>query len=1186
MSRTGETARTSESHLIEWHRHDNRSLLDGTFEPEDYAKLAAEMGHPALAQTNHATLSGTLHHIEACRKYGILPICGCEVYFRRDRTIRDKSNLPNYHLCLWAKNLRGWHNLMRLTSVAFKENTQGKGLDQGGFYDKPCVDLSLLRHYREGLICSTACISSYFAHLVCSGDSVAAKSHLHELLSIFGSDLVMEIQPHDFDDQRLYNLAVVQIGYENGVPILTTSDAHYLRKKHAKTQQVAKMIGVNKSFKDLQTMIDEGKPVTFIERVDTLYMRDAKDMRESFQAYHPEIPLSVVDRAIDFTDELLERTVPFLLDKSEKFPNVERFLGNAEQVIKRWIKDGFERIERQWREDDGLTEEEIANRLKLYWERHDYEWAILKKKNVLGYFAIVGDVCRWAKSDLPMPTVDAFGRVSFDPDKKKKPIRMGLARGSAAGCLISYLIGITGIDPIPYGFLFERFLNPDRKGMPDIDLDFDSDRRDEVKEYVITIYGRDYVADIITHQTFKPKEVIQSVGRVMDIDWLEISAVTDTINIKADDDETTLLQLVEINEKLKAFSERHPEAWKIMLDLEGSPKNAGKHAAGIIVTPFPIYERMPLERDKEGGYVTAWSDTADFPVVSDYGFLKMDFLGIKGLTKHEYACNLIEERHGETVDLNALPALRDPYGVDPEVMEAFSKGMTIGVFQFGKSGITSLIKKIKPTSIFDLSAANALYRPGPMHGGTTWEFPERKQLSADEITYWHPIVRSILEETYGLIVYQEQVMLIAQALGGLTGGDADMLRKAMGKLYRLPGGEAKRFMAKWYEPFKKFAMEHRDLAEQVVDEIWQMMVSFGSYGFNKSHSGSYACQAYQDMWLKVKYPLEFYASILTYPSGSKPEDKRAFINQVVREARLGGIEIAPPSINESGMGYTIVNDKLQLGFAAINGIGEKVAQQVVRKQPYTDFDDFTAKWPSLSPKQLIESGAMDSILDRAYMLSKVYKRDEPSYIAKFDCGASRTLHKRPVENIKCTKKGHENADCSLEEVEEIRPEWCVWEAIKHNKGLKKPKELPEERREPPLKYLKALEDEMLSVKLNAVTLTPEQAQLVRDNIWTMDEIENEVEDDEEITIGGEVIKVDRKSTKNGDPFANVTIAFELEEWSVKFWSNQLNRFHHLLVPGKYILVKGKKNTWNDRVQIVAGLVIDAHDFADQMAHAA
>lgn len=1178
--------------MIHWHRHDAYSLLDGTFEPMAYAELAAELGQPALAQTNHATMSGALHHITACwnkdangkpvRKGDpVIPIPGVEVYFRPNRRLRGQEHRKSWHLCLWAKNLRGWHNLLRLTSLAYKSNEVGTGDDQGGFYDDPCVDFDVLERFSEGVMASTGCISSYLSWLIENGDHVAAMSYLDRMHRIYGDDFVYEIQPHDFDGQRAYNLEVYRLAQQRGGALLGTSDAHYLKREHAKTQQVAKMMSVNKSFTDLEEMRAQGKPVGFIERTDTLYMMTDKQMADHFAEAHPDLPAHVVDGAIKFTDEYAKRIVPFRLDKSDKLPQVNKVLGApAKQIVREWCEEGLDKIFERYPDSHwGKWPKQ------MYRDRFEYEWGILERKGVLGYFAMVGDIVRWAKSPAPLPPTPE------DPEPSEKtPIRVGLGRGSAAGCLISYLIGIVGIDPIGHDLMFERFLNPDRKGLPDIDLDFESVvGRALVKEYTIRKYGRDYVADIITHSTLQPKAVLQSVSKVFDIDYLETKTVTDTINIKADDEETTLLQLAQINPALEAYSKKYPEVWQICNDLEGLPENASKHAAGVIIAPFKIADRMPLERDKKGGMVTGWSDTASFPAVSDHGFLKIDYLGIAGLTKHEYACQLIKERHGVEVKLDELDALRDPEAVDPKVMETIASGKTIGIFQLASRGMTNLIRQIKPTNINDISAANALYRPGPMHGGSTWKFAKLKH-GEEEVVYVIPAVEQVLGVTYGLVVFQEQVMRIGQLIGGLSGGEADMLRKAMGKLYRLPGSEAKRFMARWYEPFMEYGIK-QGFDREALEEMWKLMVAFGSYGFNKSHSQSYGLQAYQDAWLKTYYPLEFYAALLTYPSGTKPEDKREFIDKVIREARYEGIELSPPDINHSRIGYTIIDDKLTLGLTTINGVGDKVALQIFsqrdRKGEFNTFENFVQRMPSVSVRPFVEAGAFDLLEDRAYLLSQVHKSDKPDYVVHFSCGTKRRLKKPPPEGIRCTKKGHENADCEYEKTEEERPTWFVWEAVKHNFDLKNPKPIPEDRYEPSQEYIEKLMEDAIAVPINAKIMPPEQAKLVSENIYTQDEIEDaDLDDGIDVIIGGEVKSVKYGTTKKGDPFANVTIVFEMNEWSVKCWSQTLTKYGHLLTPGSHVMVRGSKNTWNNNVQVIAKMIGSVQDFVESYEMAA
>ena len=1065
--------------------HSEFSRLDGLGTAVQYAQRAADLGQFALAQTDHGTLSGALHHIQACTGKDskgkklhepLLPISGVEAYFRPNRiTARDKKQRNAWHLCLYAKNLRGWHNLLRIVSVAYADPADG-----GGFYQYPCVDPNLLRQYSEGIACSSACVSSWLNELIKGGDSVAVRDYIFQMQSIFGADFWLEIMPHDFDDQRTLNIETVRLAQEFSVPLLATNDAHFPYAEWAETHRLAKMMSANKSFADLK---DEKKndKVDYLREVNpTLYLSSESEMYEWFGRNHPDLRYSVVDESIRNTGLFAQGMSPFLLGKTNKLPKVTESPAESERIIKKWIEEGFDRIVAQWYAD-GLEDEDIEGKEEVYRKRVETEFKVLKDKGVLDYFVMVGEVCRWAK---------------------EQGIRVGLGRGSAAGCLVSYLVSITAIDPISYGLLFERFLNPERKGLPDIDLDFQSDRRHEVKEFIQTRYGEDHVADIITHSRFQPKSVLQDLCRVYNVPYMEAHAVTDTIDIRADDEETTLEELLPTNEKLQEFKSKHPEIWTHAIRFEGGVKNAGKHAAGIIITPEPVAKFMALERGKKGDLVTSWSDSADFPVVSDYGFVKLDALGIKGLQKHGYACDLIFERTGQRIDLNDLPALRDPFAVDLDVMEGFCNGYTIGIFQFGGRGITGLIRDIQPDHILDLAAANALYRPGPMHGGVTWDYAKRKH--GGEFELWHTDIDPIIEETYGLIAYQEQVMQISQILGQFSAAEADDLRKAMGKLYRIKGGtEARDFMSRYEEKWF-FGCSLRGVSKKMADEIWHKILQFGSYGFNRSHSASYALQAYQDMWLKIKYPMEFYASLLTLEDD---EEKRKI---AIREARSRNIKILPPDVNKSSAGWSVDEDgnALRFGLEAIKGVGYVGAQKIVEERKtqgdFSSYEEFVERVPSRS----VNAAAICAL----------------------------------------TEAG------SLDEFG-LRDEWSQVDVA-------------------------VAEKSRLGMVLSVPDSTSEHADLIRENIYTQEEVA-QASDGTTVIIGGEIAKVEIKKTKKGDPFANVNIVFEMNEWRVKFWQRELARYKHLLVEGKAIMVSGKKDEWNGWISVVANEVTDVETFAGE-----
>jgi DNA polymerase-3 subunit alpha len=1089
--------------FVHLHRHSEYSRLDGIGTAKQYADRAAQLGQGALALTDHGTMSGALHHIKACRDVHILPIVGVEAYYRPNRKLAKRfKDRRAWHLCLYARNLKGWHSLLRLVSEAFAEVEDG-----GGFYQYPCVDDELLERHRDGLVASSACFSSWLAHLVKGGDSVAVKDYVSRMLNLFGDDFWVELMPHDFDDQRTLNVELVSIAQERSIPLLATNDAHFPIRELAETQRIAKIMGENSSLKQVAKDIECGKAGYLAELTPTLYLAHEEEMRLWFEKHHPRISLGVVDEAIANTTVFVQRTSPFLLDRSNKLPKVSESPQESATTLQTWISEGLKRLREEY-----PPEHWEKWSYDLYVERANSEWEMLLAKGVIDYFVMVGDVCRWAKS---------------------QGIRVGLGRGSAAGCLISYLIGITAIDPISYGLLFERFLNPTRKGLPDIDLDFDSERRAEVKAYLAKRYGQDHVADIITHSTFQPRKVIQDLCRVFDVPWMDAKEVTDTIDIRQDSEATKLEELIPINDTLTAFRDAYPELWKHALALEGLVANAGKHAAGIIITPGPVNEYMALERGKKGDLVTSWSDAADFPAVSDHGFVKLDCLGITGLSKHEYACQLILERTGEWIDLNKLDALRDPEAVEAVVMERFCDGYTTGIFQFGSRGITNLLREIHPSYALDLTAANALYRPGAMKGGVTWDYAKRKHGHQD-FEYWHPLVEPVLSETHGLIAYQEQVMEVAKQLGGFSGGEADDMRKAMGKLYRIRGGTVaqdfmRRYEAKWFA-----GTDARDIPRPLAQEIWDKLLGFGQYGFNKSHSACYALQAYQDMYLKANYPAEFYAAFLTY------EDDDEKCKSALREAKLLGIEIVMPDINASDAGYTVDDEgRLVLGLMAIKGVGGQAAEKILKLRPFHSIEEVMAV--AIPHKPLIESGACDELAERAYMLSTVPK-----------VGSKRAVS------------------------------WTVWEHLKHNTKIKKQREIPEVTGEPAPLALMQGQAALLNLPVSTLSMTDEQQEFILHNSYSSEEIELAA-NGEEVTVGGEITKLVRKQTKRKTPFANVTIVFGTNSYNLKLWEHELLMFEDLIQVGKIISVAGKKDEWKGYVQIVVTDLIGIETLMEELA---
>lgn len=910
--------------LVHLHRHSEYSLLDGTGSANQYAERAAELGQNALALTDHGSLAGALHHYNACHKVGIKPIMGCEVYFKPDRLTKDETNKEYYHLVLLAKNIEGWHNLIRITSEAYAS----------GFYYKPCVDWDLLKRYHDGLICQTACISSYPNKSLIKGFDKEFIRSIKKLKGLFKDDLFIELMPHDYDDQRFLNHELVQTSDEYGIGYIATIDAHYPYEDWADTQDVVLMMATGQSHEKRKKKHDAGEDVYKFD-CNTLYLMNDKQVSSTFEKYHPSLGASVVQRAISNTSLVADKVENFTIDKSRKAPKAE---GNPEEILKLWCLEGLKRVGKAYDQE--------------YIDRMEFELSVLKNNDALDYFVIVGDLVRWSISN---------------------GIRIGAGRGSAAGCLVSYLIGITLLDPIAHGLLFERFLNPDRKGMPDIDLDFQSDRRDEVKTYLATKYGQDHVANVGAFQTFRPRAAIQKVGRVYDI-------YTPIYTEEIDPTETRDLEhLRRLSDRVDEFATKYPEPWRHALRVQGQVHTQSKHAGAVVVTDKPVADYMPTMRGKNGELVTQWGARADFNIIDEYGFMKIDLLGIKGLAMQEYACAMIESRTGEKIDLNKLPIMQDGRACEADVLAAFDKGLVLGVFQFtGSPGFARLIRHIGADWLGDLGAANAIYRPGPLGGGVDRSYAARKQ-GKEDVNYYHESAEACLKETYGLIVYQEQIMELAKQMAGFTGGEADTFRKAISKEYRLGLEHVKKFLEdkgfkeKWQE-----GCNDNGIKPVIFNHVWDLILAFGDYGFNKSHAYAYAVQSYQDMYLKVKYPTEFYAALLTYD----PE----LASRAIREARHFGVSYLSPDVNKSSFGFTVTSDGIRFGLKAVKNLGDVGVKAILEGQPFRSYEDFVDRIPpracnKTAKESLMYAGAFDS-----FGIRKDWTADEKSLAEKKTIG--------------------------------------------------------------------------------------------------------------------------------------------------------------------------------------------------------
>lgn len=873
---------------------------------EEYAKRAAELGQFALAQTDHGNLCGALEHIQACEKYGLHPIVGVEAYFRPNRLFHDPRNKKAYHMVLLADGLRGWRSLMRLTSASYKDDA---------YYWKPCIDYALLERHHEGLIATTACVGSYVGNHLEYDSNIGA--HMEAMLNIFGDKFYVEIMPHAFEGQVKANPRLIEIANQYGLPVIATVDAHYVLEEHADTQDVVLMMSTQQTIEDRRAKREAGEEIyQFSDK--TLYLMSEEEVMSEFAKNHRINP-EIIRSAIANTEQLAASVNPFTLNKSLKLPRI-RGKKQTEIVLRDWCQEGLNRIG--------------ENKNQEYIDRMEYELDVLKDKDVLDYFVIIGEIVRWAK---------------------QHDIVVGPGRGSAAGCLVSYLCNITAVDPIKYGLLFERFINPDRAGMPDIDVDFQSDRIDEVLEKFTERHGAEKVSRVISYQTFKAKGAIRDVARAFNVPKNEVDKVTERIDTEAID------EVLGTSSDLRAFAEKYPEVMHHAKALEGSVKTFSQHAAAVIVTDKAVSEYMPIMKArKESPFVTAFSDKPTFPIISDYGYLKYDFLSLTDLAIRQTACKLIKQRRGIDLDLDNLPVMRDPYAVDQKTMDLFRNGHTFGLFQFGAAGITGMLRKMKPNDIFDLAACNALYRPGPLDGGVANEYIDNCQ-HHERVTYWHNSVVPFLSNTFGIMIYQEQLMQVVQAIGGFTAGQADDMRKATGKLYRLGKDEAKSFMGQFYHQWMSGCKEN-SISESDAITIWEKILAFGGYSFNKSHSVCYSVLAYQVAYIKANYPEEFYTALMVSDPKKAPT--------AIREALAQGIAILPPDINESNADMTLTDKGIRCGLTSVKGVGLACAEEIIDKRPFVSWEDMSSKVVKQRAKAnmlnaLAALGAMDDFPDQS-----------------------------------------------------------------------------------------------------------------------------------------------------------------------------------------------------------------------------
>ncbi|MFQ5527211.1 MAG: DNA polymerase III subunit alpha [Thermoanaerobaculia bacterium] len=892
------------SSFVHLHLHSQYSLLDGANRLDDVIGAAKSAGMTSLALTDHGNLFGAIDFYKRGRKAGINPIVGIEAYVARgSRTVRERGKGSSNHLVLLARNETGYRNLIKLTSRSYLE----------GFYYKPRIDKDLLREHSEGLIGLSACLKGEVIEKILHRQEDEAEATAREFREILGDgNFYLEMQDHGIEEQRASNEVLRRLSKKTGIPMVVTNDCHYLRKDDAFAHDVLLCIGTQKVLSDQERLRYAS---------DEFYLKTADQM---FSLFPDDV------EAVENTARIAERC-------NLEIPMDEFFLPDFPVPAGHSLNSYFEEVVR-----DGLDQrlDEIRRRRAevlerfpedIYRRRLDQEVGIIRKMGFAGYFLTVWDFIRYARD---------------------REIPVGPGRGSAAGSLVSYALRITDIDPLQYGLLFERFLNPERVSLPDIDIDFCMRRRGEVIQYVNEKYGRDHVAQIITFGTLAAKAVLRDVGRVMGVPYTKVDQVAKLIP----DLTRSLTEAVDSSPALADAVTSDGDLTRVVdvgKRLEGLTRHASLHAAGVVITPQPTQDLVPLFKTNKDEVVTQW----DKDVIEELGLLKMDFLGLRTLTVIDDTLTTIRSQ-GHELDLDNV-ALDDA-----EVYRLFQEGRTSGIFQFESSGMRDLLRRAQPSQFEDLVAFNALYRPGALSVGMVDEYIKRK-LGKKKVTYVVPEAEPILRETYGVIAYQEQVMQLAVELAGFTLGQADLLRKAMGK----KSAEA---MAKEREKFIQGAAG-KGIQQAKARKIWEYIEPFAGYGFNKSHSVAYAILAYKTAYLKAHYPVAFMAAMLTSEMSSKDN-----VAKYLRECREMGIEVLPPDVNESNWSFTVVGEAIRIGLGAVKGLGSAAVEAILearrRVGRFEDVAGFAVevrlesgdnRMARVLPRQvfeaLIKSGSFDSL---------------------------------------------------------------------------------------------------------------------------------------------------------------------------------------------------------------------------------
>lgn len=1038
--------------FVHLHVHTQYSLLDGAIKLDELMTQAEEFKLPALAITDHGNMFGVIEFYKKCMASGIKPIIGCEMYVA-PLDLRKKEpvkGLPDagYHLLLLVKNHAGYKNLMKLSSIGYLE----------GFYHKPRIDKEVLKEHNEGLFGLSSCLHGEIPSLLLEGNHHKAREVTREYQDIFSEgNFFFEIQNHQIDEEKKVLPLLVKLAGEMNAGLVATNDCHYLKKEHAQAH-------------DALLCIQTGKKLTDADRLkfanDQLYFKSPEEMKALFADYP-----SAIENTLRIAEQC-NLDLEFGKTHLPEFP----------------LPPGYDNLDAYL---DFLSRKGLAQRYSKVTpgleERLEYELKVIRQMGFAGYFLIVKDFIDYARN---------------------KEIRVGPGRGSVGGSLVAYCLGITNMDPIKYGLLFERFLNPERISLPDIDIDFSDRERDKIIHYVINKYGQDNVTQIITFGTMAARAVIRDVGRVLDLSYSDVDRIAKMIPWVPD---MNLKTAIEQNSELRTMIKSDPRLEKLFSYseiLEGLCRHASTHAAGVVIAPKALTEYVPLYRGSKGETTTQY----DMQGIEEIGLLKMDFLGLRTLTVIDDTLQTLREDQNIILDIDSIPL------DDKKTYQLFSNGETVGIFQFESSGMRDYLTKLKPESVEELTAMNALYRPGPLD--RIAEYIDRKR-GLKQISYEHPLLEPILQGTHGVIVYQEQVLKIASDLAGYSLGKADILRKAMGK-------KKAELMVQQREEFKKGA-KAKGIKPEVADKIFDLMATFAGYGFNKAHSAGYAYLAYQTAYLKAHYPVQFMAATMTSEIGNTD---RVVI--LMDECKRMGIEVLPPDVNHSFGKFKVVGEKIRFGLEAVKNVGRGAIESIVEAREkvgkFKTLFEFCAEVDLGSANKrmiesLIQAGAFDSIskyrsqlmasLDLATSYGQALQEDRKrGQTSLFDLGGeAKTL---PVPK--------------MFEV----PEWPISEILSKEK-------------------------EMLGFYVSGHPLTKYQEELntfVTRNTHSLEE----ARDGEEVYIGGVITHVKTSIDRKKKQMAFITLEDFVGTVEIVVFSDCYEKNRRIIRSESMVLIKGRAST--------------------------